>query len=140
MCMQMPKGWRWLNRLSPATWIIYGLAVDQLGENDSIMTAPDGTQQTVAEFMKSYFGYDYSFRWSALSLSVCAATPLLFGKHPLSFLRLLLPDAHTLSEDLMLHQVMCIVPVTISATAGPVRLPAQCSSGSIEGTNVMTVR
>ena len=31
--MQMPKGWRWLNRLSPATWIIYGLAVDQLGEN-----------------------------------------------------------------------------------------------------------
>ena len=63
--MQMPKGWRWLNRLSPATWIIYGLAVDQLGENTNMMTAPDGTQQTVSEFMKSYFGYDYSFRWSA---------------------------------------------------------------------------
>ena len=63
--MQMPIGWRWLNRLSPATWIIYGLAVDQLGENTSMMTAPNGTQLTVSEFMKSYFGYDYSFRWSA---------------------------------------------------------------------------
>ena len=62
--MQMPKGWRWLNRLSPATWIIYGLAVDQLGENTNMMTAPDGSQQTVSQFMKSYFGYDYSFRWS----------------------------------------------------------------------------
>ena len=61
--MQMPKGWRWLNRVSPATWIIYGLAVDQLGESQSMMTTPDGHQTTVAHFMNYYFGYDYGFRW-----------------------------------------------------------------------------
>ena len=61
--MQMPRGWRWLNRVSPATWIIYGLAVDQLGENQSIMITPDGHRTTVAHFMNYYFGYDYGFRW-----------------------------------------------------------------------------
>lgn len=67
--MQMPTGWKWLNRLSPATWIIYGLAVDQLGENVDIMTAPDSSQQTVAHFMSSYFGYSYNFRWYVIALS-----------------------------------------------------------------------
>ena len=61
--MQMPKGWRWLNRVSPATWIIYGLAVDQLGESQSMMTTPDVHQTTVAHFMNYYFGYDFGFRW-----------------------------------------------------------------------------
>ena len=61
--MQTPKGWRWLNRLSPSTWVIYGLSVDQLGQNHEMMTAPGGEQQTVAEFLKSYFGYEYSQRW-----------------------------------------------------------------------------
>ena len=65
--MQMPMGWRWLNRISPATWIIYGLAIDQLGENTDMMTAPDGRQTTVKQFMKDYFGYDYSFRWLVTS-------------------------------------------------------------------------
>lgn len=65
--MQMPMGWRWLNRISPSTWIIYGLAVDQLGQNQQIMTTPEGTQQTVAEFMTSFFGYEYSFRWCVRS-------------------------------------------------------------------------
>ena len=63
LCMQTPKGWRWLNRLSPSTWVIYGLSVDQLGQNHEMMTAPGGKQQTVAEFLKSYFGYEYSQRW-----------------------------------------------------------------------------
>ena len=65
--MQMPMGWRWLNRISPSTWIIYGLAVDQLGQNQQMMTTPEGTQQTVAEFMTSFFGYEYSFRWCVRS-------------------------------------------------------------------------
>jgi hypothetical protein len=65
--MQMPMGWRWLNRISPSTWIIYGLAVDQLGQNQQMMTTPEGTQQTVADFMTSFFGYEYSFRWCVRS-------------------------------------------------------------------------
>jgi hypothetical protein len=56
-------GWRWLNRLSPSTWVIYGLAVDQLGQNQDMMTAPGGERQTVSEFLSSYFGYKYSQRW-----------------------------------------------------------------------------
>ena len=56
---------QWLNRISPATWIIYGMAVDQLGDMQQPMTTPEGQKTTVAEFVKSYFGYDYNFRWCA---------------------------------------------------------------------------
>lgn len=30
----MPAGWQWMNRLSPTTWILYGLAGSQLCDSD----------------------------------------------------------------------------------------------------------
>jgi ABC-type multidrug transport system permease subunit len=27
----MPDYWKWLNRISPSTWLVYGLGVSQLG-------------------------------------------------------------------------------------------------------------
>lgn len=30
----MPSGWRWMNRAVPPTWILYGLGVSQLGNDD----------------------------------------------------------------------------------------------------------
>ena len=27
----IPNGWRWMNRFSPATWVLYGLGAAQLG-------------------------------------------------------------------------------------------------------------
>lgn len=56
-------GNQWLNRISPATWIIYGLAVDQMGENTDVLITPEGQATTVSAFLASYFGYEYSFRW-----------------------------------------------------------------------------
>ena len=31
----MPKGWQWLNRISPTTWILYGLVGSQLSDLDN---------------------------------------------------------------------------------------------------------
>jgi len=56
-------GEQWLNRISPATYIIYGLAVDQMGENTDVLITPEGQTTTVSAFLASYFGYEYSFRW-----------------------------------------------------------------------------
>ncbi|CAL8463057.1 g2591 [Coccomyxa elongata] len=66
----MPMGWKWLNRISPATWIIYGLAVDQMGENTDQLITPEGQVTTVKEFLTSYFGYEYSFRWNCTAIII----------------------------------------------------------------------
>ncbi|KAG1655082.1 hypothetical protein FOA52_010286 [Chlamydomonas sp. UWO 241] len=60
----MPEGWRWMNRISPTTWILYGLGVSQTGDSDALVVIPGQTQPlTVSEYVKQYFGYDYNFRW-----------------------------------------------------------------------------
>ena len=56
---------QWLNRFNPYTWILYALAIDQLGLNHQELVTPGGQVTTVSGFMKDYFGYEYSFRWSA---------------------------------------------------------------------------
>ncbi|KAK9907686.1 hypothetical protein WJX75_008105 [Coccomyxa subellipsoidea] len=66
----MPTGWKWLNRISPATWIIYGLAVDQMGENNDLLITPQGQRTTVSAFLASYFGYEYSFRWHCTAIII----------------------------------------------------------------------
>ncbi|BDA47962.1 ABC transporter G family member 36 [Coccomyxa sp. Obi] len=66
----MPMGWKWLNRISPATWIIYGLAVDQMGENTDQLITPEGEITTVKAFLTSYFGYEHSFRWNCTAIII----------------------------------------------------------------------
>lgn len=60
---QMGKGWKWMNRISPTTWIIYGLSESQLGDQSTPMVLPNGQVTTVANFMSEYFGYDMGFIW-----------------------------------------------------------------------------
>lgn len=62
---QIPIYWKWMNRISPPTWILYGLGTSQLGDNDEIITGPDGQQTTVSEFIEDFYGYNYSFIWQA---------------------------------------------------------------------------
>ena len=62
---------QWLNRFNPYTFILYAMAVDQLGQNEQRLITPDGRTTTVSAFMKDYFGYDYGFRWCA-ALVWCA--------------------------------------------------------------------
>ena len=57
---------QWLNRFNPYTYILYALAIDQLGQNEQELITPNGQVITVKAFMKEYFGYEYSFRWCAL--------------------------------------------------------------------------
>ncbi|GAB4819215.1 hypothetical protein N2152v2_006261 [Parachlorella kessleri] len=59
----MPVGWKWLNRISPTTWILYGLGGSQLADSDVPLVAVGGVQTTVGTFMGSYFGYEPGFEW-----------------------------------------------------------------------------
>ena len=60
----MPVGYKWLNRASPTTWILYGLGGSQLGDSQTpLVYNPAAPLTTVGQFMKTYFDYDYSFIW-----------------------------------------------------------------------------
>ncbi|KAG2425086.1 hypothetical protein HXX76_013995 [Chlamydomonas incerta] len=58
----IPKGWRWMNRAVPPTWILYGLGVSQLG-NDTDLIEYAGVQMPINEFLEVRFGYHYYMRW-----------------------------------------------------------------------------
>jgi hypothetical protein len=62
---QIPIYWKWMNRISPPTWILYGLGTSQLGDNYEIITGPDGQETTVSAFIQDFYGYDFDFIWQA---------------------------------------------------------------------------
>ena len=76
---QIPIYWQWLNRIAPATWIIYGLGASQLGDVDSPMVGIDGEMTTVSEFLYSFFGYKYSFIWWAWLITLAFALVFRMG-------------------------------------------------------------
>ncbi|PNH10990.1 Pleiotropic drug resistance protein 1, partial [Tetrabaena socialis] len=58
----MPVYYKWANRLSPTTWVLYGLAADQLGSNTTPFVFPGGAKDaTVSGFLESTFGYRFDF-------------------------------------------------------------------------------
>ena len=59
----MPVGWQWMNRISPTTYILYGLAGSQLTNSNVPMVAVGGAQTTVSAYVKDYWGYESSFIW-----------------------------------------------------------------------------
>ena len=52
--------WRWLNRLVPATWVLYGLAGSQLAGRDDPLVY-NGATTTVSAAMSSVFGIEKPF-------------------------------------------------------------------------------
>ncbi|KAG1677139.1 hypothetical protein FOA52_000945 [Chlamydomonas sp. UWO 241] len=64
---KMAKGFQWVNRIVPTTWVIYGMVADQLaGRTDVVVETPSG-ETTVSVFMEAVFGYLYSFKnWTLL--------------------------------------------------------------------------
>ncbi len=73
---ERPLSLQWLNRFNPYTYILYALAIDQLGQNEQALITPSGQVVTVKAFMKEYFGYDYNFRWCAPCCTpACSACP-----------------------------------------------------------------
>ncbi|KAG2432130.1 hypothetical protein HXX76_009056 [Chlamydomonas incerta] len=67
----IPNYYKWANRISPTTWVLYGLAVDQLGDNNTPIEAPGlPADATVSSWLESYFGYSYDFRFWCLLIVV----------------------------------------------------------------------
>ena len=58
----MPVYLAWINRISPTTWVIYGLVVSQLGYDDTPVNFY-GVLVPLNQFLKEAFGYSYDFRW-----------------------------------------------------------------------------
>jgi ABC-type multidrug transport system permease subunit len=68
---EIPVYWRWMNRVSPTTWMIYGLATSQLGDSTAPLVVPGAVvqkEQTVGQFMTSTFGYDFDFIWWCVAI------------------------------------------------------------------------
>ncbi|GAX75668.1 hypothetical protein CEUSTIGMA_g3111.t1 [Chlamydomonas eustigma] len=68
----MPVYWKWLNRIAPTTWIIYGQVVNQLGYRTELVSGIPGTDvmPTVSYYMESVFGYAYNFRGWCLMITL----------------------------------------------------------------------
>lgn len=67
----MARGFQWINRISPTSWVIYGLVSDQLGDIQLPVTGvpntPIGSEPTCAEYVNQKYGYEYGFRgWTLL--------------------------------------------------------------------------
>lgn len=63
----IPNGWKWMHKIVPATWMIYGLGASQLGNNHNPLRGPGlPPTTTVSSYLESTFGYQYGFRWYAL--------------------------------------------------------------------------
>lgn len=61
-----------LHRITPTTWVLYGLASGQLGASKASFVSPVSPEPTtVRAFLQSYFGYDYDFR--------CVGTSAILG-------------------------------------------------------------
>lgn len=62
----MPPYWRWLNRLVPTTWVLYGLGVSQLGDVTGHMVQFAGRRMSVSAFTRLLFDFEYGMRWWCL--------------------------------------------------------------------------
>nr|XP_023908150.1 pleiotropic drug resistance protein 1-like isoform X1 [Quercus suber] len=56
---RIPVWWRWYYWACPVAWTLYGLVVSQFGDIEELMN--DGNNESVKEFVKSYFGYKHDF-------------------------------------------------------------------------------
>ncbi|KAL9238626.1 hypothetical protein vseg_013022 [Gypsophila vaccaria] len=56
---RIPIWWTWYYYLSPVAWTLNGLVTSQFGDIDEKLV--DGFDQTVKEFIKSYFGFHHDF-------------------------------------------------------------------------------
>ncbi len=55
----------------PTTWLLNGLAADQLGNDQgAFVYPPEPTVNTVSEFLSTVFGYTYSFHWWTILIIV----------------------------------------------------------------------
>lgn len=66
---RMPMWCKWYYWACPLAWTLYGLISSQYGDDNNLLD----TNETVAEFVKSYFGYRHDY------LGVVAVVVILFA-------------------------------------------------------------
>ncbi|XP_022855758.1 pleiotropic drug resistance protein 1-like [Olea europaea var. sylvestris] len=54
---RIPVWWRWYYWACPLSWTLYGLLVSQFGDMEDVLD----TQQTVKEFLRSFYGFRHDF-------------------------------------------------------------------------------
>ncbi|KVH90323.1 AAA+ ATPase domain-containing protein [Cynara cardunculus var. scolymus] len=70
---RMPIWWRWYYYICPIAWTLYGLVASQFGD----ITDKLDTGETVAEFVHSFYGFEYDFiRYVAV---IIVGFTVLFG-------------------------------------------------------------
>lgn len=72
---RMPVWWRWYFWACPVAWTLYGLVASQFGDFENDL---EGTDQTVKEFLRSYFGYRTDFVGAAAAVIVGIAVSFGF--------------------------------------------------------------
>ncbi|OIT18680.1 pleiotropic drug resistance protein 1 [Nicotiana attenuata] len=73
----MPIWWRWYYWANPVAWTLYGLVVSQYGDLQNKLS----DDQTVEQFLRSYFGFKHDFLWSSGSLCTVASMRGCFAVH-----------------------------------------------------------
>ncbi|KAI3868278.1 hypothetical protein MKX03_000189, partial [Papaver bracteatum] len=71
---KIPIWWRWYYWACPVAWTLYGLAVSQFGDIQTVMV---DTNVTVEVFMKDYFGFERDFH--PVVAVVVFGIPVLFA-------------------------------------------------------------
>jgi len=71
----IPVWWKWFNRATPSTWLIYALAASQLGDSEAevlpaVVSDSAPARQSLGEYMEESFGFAYRFHWPALVISL----------------------------------------------------------------------
>lgn len=60
---QTPAGWKWMSRISPTSWVLYGFGATQLADSNVPLAAPLRQNQTVGSYVQEFWGYDPNFSW-----------------------------------------------------------------------------
>nr|AGT28055.1 pleiotropic drug resistance transporter 3 [Panax ginseng] len=73
---RIPVWWRWYYWACPVAWSLYGLLASQFGDVKDV--ALQDTNQTVEEFLKTYYGYHHDFLGVVAAMVSCFAILFAF--------------------------------------------------------------
>lgn len=71
MHLQVIRGWWiWAYYLNPLAWTTYGMVASQLGDVQSLITRPDGSQISIVDYVSIDLGFQHShIGWCVLILA-----------------------------------------------------------------------
>jgi hypothetical protein len=136
--------WRWLNRLVPSTWMLYGVASSQLGGQQALVVMSDGSTKSAQQYLSETFGFDYDFRFVMELPLPLALAPLLHSSCTADLCR---PPPAPVSEACLRPawspaqmelpadrgRLLCVLPHRLHAGAALLQLPAEVARHLLSG-------